>query len=259
MDSPGTIEQASQRFFVLAKSKPIPVLRPEDIIPYLAAQEYHWAEGHSAYELSYRWIEAGDIPVSVASVLSQSPALRGIRLINGFFEYQVGLNTRGHASQTDLMAFVDAKNGAALLAVEGKVRESFGLSVGSWNKTDGKDDRIRSLCDLLGLFYDDVVYLNVKYQLVHRTASAVLEAQRRGIHRAVMLVHSFDPSNSHFCDLHCFSDLFGSGVKKPDQISEFTTVGGVELSFAWVTDPIRSVRLGLSSPNCVSVSSGVTE
>jgi hypothetical protein len=233
-------------------------VHPEDIIPYLVAQEYHWAEGYSAYELSYRWIEAGAIPVSVDSVLSQSPDLRGIRLINGFFEFQVGLNTRGHASQTDLMAFVDTENGAALLAVEGKVKEGFGLSVGTWNKTLGKDDRIWSLCDLLGLFYDDLAYLNVKYQLVHRTASAVLEAQRRGIHRAVMLVHSFDPSNSHFRDFHCFSDLFGSAVKEPDQISEFKTVGGVELSFAWVADPIRSVRRGLSSTNCMPGNNGVT-
>ena len=246
------IQEGSQKFFVFAKGKTIPIVQPEDIKPYLAAQDYHWGEGYSAYELSYRWMDAEGIPDSVDSVLSQSSSLGRARLINGFFEYQVGLNTRGHASQTDLMAFLDTENGAAVLAIEGKVREGFGLSVGTWNKTDGKDDRICSLCDLLGLFYDDLVCLNVKYQLVHRTASAVLEGQRRGIHRAVMLVHSFDPSNSHFGDFQCFTDFFGSTVKGPGQISEFKTVGGVELSFAWVADPIRSVRLAQPSTSCIA-------
>ncbi|MGH9503793.1 MAG: DUF6946 family protein [Terriglobales bacterium] len=243
MNKPPTAPDASQKFFVLAKGKTIPVVRPEDIIPYLVAQEYHWAEGYSAYELSYRWIESGSIPDSVDLVLRQSPPLRGMNLIEGFFEYQVGLNTRGHASQTDLMAFVDTQEGPAVLAVEGKVRESFGLSIRTWNKTPGKDDRIWFLCDLLGLFHDDLACLNVKYQLVHRTASAVLEAQRRGIHRAVMLVHSFGPSNSRFRDLHCFSDLLGIAVKAPGQVSDFKTVGGVELGFAWVSDPLRSLRV----------------
>jgi uncharacterized protein DUF6946 len=101
LNNPARIQDASQKFFVFARGKTIPVVRPEDIIPYLVAREYHWAEGYSAYELSYRWIEAGSIPASVDSVLCQSLALRGIKLIKGFFEFQVGLNTRGHASQTE--------------------------------------------------------------------------------------------------------------------------------------------------------------
>jgi hypothetical protein len=44
-------------------------------------------------------------------------------LVEGFFEYQVNLNTPGHASQTDLMALVETRGGVALLAVEGKVKE----------------------------------------------------------------------------------------------------------------------------------------
>jgi hypothetical protein len=230
------------KFFVWLQGKKVPVLRPEDIIPCLAGKDYHWAAGYSAHELSYRWTEAESVPVPVDRVLSQSPLLQDLELIEGYFEYQVSLNTHGHASQTDLMVLLETRDRNALLAVEGKVREGFGLSVKTWNKTPGRDDRIRYLCDLLGLFYDDLASLGLKYQLVHRTASAVLEAQLRGICRATMLVHTFDPLSSHFRDFQCFCDLLSLPVTGPNQISAFRTVGGVELSLAWVSDSPRSTR-----------------
>ena len=238
--------EKSQKFFIVNAGKKIPVISPEMIIPYLAAQEYHWREGYSAYELSYCWIEADSIPLSVQAVLSRSQFLIDANLVEGFFEYQVNLNTPGHASQTDLMAIIEAQGRVALLAVEGKVNEGFGSSVRKWNSTPGRDRRISLLCDVLGLFYDDLARL--KYQLVHRTASAVLEAQRRGIPRATVVIHTFDPSNSHFYDFQCFCDLLTLPVQAAGQISEFKTVGGVELALAWVSDVPRSSRLLQSMP-----------
>ncbi len=50
---------------------------------------------------------------------------------------------------------------------------------------------------------------DVHYQLVHRTASAVIEAQRFGAHAAVMLVHSFSPENRWFEEFLRFAEVFG--------------------------------------------------
>src|SRR5438874_7755922 len=99
--------EKSQKFFIVNAGKKIPVTEPELIIPYLAAQEYHWREGYSAYELSYCWVEAGSIPHSIRSVLDQSEFLNDAELVEGFFEYQVDLRTPGHASQIDLMAIIE--------------------------------------------------------------------------------------------------------------------------------------------------------
>ena len=90
------------------------ITRPEDVIPRLAKQERDWKKGYSAYELAYSWINAGDIPASVRSVLDSCPDYAGAQLIEGLFEREVDLRTPGHPSQTDLLAFVKLAHGNAV-------------------------------------------------------------------------------------------------------------------------------------------------
>ena len=45
------------------------IRKPADVIPHLAQQERHWKKGYSAYALAHSWVNAGDIPASVRSVL----------------------------------------------------------------------------------------------------------------------------------------------------------------------------------------------
>jgi hypothetical protein len=49
---------------------------------------------------------------------------------------------------------------------------------------------------------------SVRYQLLHRTASAVIEAERFGARHAVMLVHSFTEENLWFDDFAEFASVF---------------------------------------------------
>ena len=58
-----------------------PIAHPEDIIPFLAAQERHWRKGRSAYELAHSWMGVDDIPCVVADVLATRPELAGVRLL----------------------------------------------------------------------------------------------------------------------------------------------------------------------------------
>ena len=82
------------------------------------------------------------------------------------------------------------RSGYGVIAVEGKAREPFGPLVSEWNDSPGKQARLESLCEQLGL--DPVAAGGLYYQLLHRTVSAIREARRYGAREALMLVHSFD-------------------------------------------------------------------
>ena len=210
------------------------------MIPYLAQRERHWKKGYSAYELAQSWVNAAnDIPASVRSVLDTCPDYAGAALVEGLFERKVGLRTPGGPSQTDLLAFVKSDHGYAVVAVEGKVDESFRSRVSTWNsRSPGKESRLNALCTTLGLRVADIG--GIRYQLLHRTASAIYEAQRYLTERAIMLVHSFSVTDRSFCDFQAFARSMGIPVDAVNQVSEERECEGIRLRLAWVKDqPIK--------------------
>lgn len=171
-----------------------------------------WRPGYSAMELAYAW--AGDgWPADVRRTLEGAGGpLAGLEMLLGLPEHRVPLQGGSRASQTDLM--VIARNPAreiVVIAVEGKARETFGDKVvGVWRRdapTDGRETRLRQLCAELGLpaprpreAEPDDEFEGLWYQLLHRTASAVIEVKRFNAAHAVMLVHSFcggDAADGH--------------------------------------------------------------
>ncbi|GAB4582074.1 MAG: hypothetical protein Fur0022_48270 [Anaerolineales bacterium] len=52
--------------------------------------------------------------------------------------------------------------------------------------------------------------LNIRYQLLHRTASAIIEAKQLNARYAMMIVHSFSTEHKWFSDYQDFLDLFGN-------------------------------------------------
>ena len=216
------------------------IAKPRAVVPYLAQQEHHWKKGYSAYELAHSWVNSDDdIPASVRSVLDTCPDYAGAALVEGLFERGVDLRTPGHRSQTDLLAFVKSVHGYAVIAVEGKVDESFGDVVSTWNdRSHGKECRLKVLCTTLGLRVADIG--GIRYQLLHRTASAIYEAQRYRTVRAVMLVHSFSVTDASFCDFQAFAKSMGIPVDAVNQVSEERKCEGIRLRLAWVKDqPIK--------------------
>jgi hypothetical protein len=93
--------------------------------------------------------------------------------------------------------------------VEGKVKESSGGSLHDWlqDASDGKRERLAFIAGLLGLTLPlpDHIY----YQLLHRTASAVIEAKRFKTDAAAMIVHSFSVEKIGFEAFAHFASLFG--------------------------------------------------
>ena len=151
----------------------------------------------------------------------------------------IGLRTPGRRSQTDLLAFVKLVHGTAVIAVEGKVDESFDDLVSTWNDhSPGKERRLQALCATLGLRVADVG--GIRYQLLHRTASAIYEAQRYRTLRAVMLVHSFSLTDASFHDFQAFAKSMGVPVQTVNRVSEERQCEGIRLRLAWVKDqPIK--------------------
>ena len=74
---------------------------------------------------------------------------------------------------------------------------------------------------------------STRYQLLHRTASGIIEAQRFNAASAVMLVHSFSQSNEWFQDFAAFVSLMG-GVAAENGIISVGNRSGVALYLAWV-------------------------
>ena len=119
------------------------------------------------------------------------------------------------------------------MTVEGKVSEPFGETIADWKLHDrgGKKVRLKFLCDELQLDEDKIDH--IRCQLLHRTASAVIEAKRFNAQNALMLVHSFSQNNEWFDDYRQFLALFE--VKgEPDSLAFAKILNGINLYFAWV-------------------------
>lgn len=213
-----------------------PITTEEQVRSLLADPQQHWKKGCSAYELAHAWLAAGDIPVRVWNVLDTCPALADARLLRAFFEQKTGLRSLGRPSQTDLLAEVKAAGGLAVIGVEGKVHEAFGDPTEVWlsKPGDAKPERLDRLRRDLELTHEAA--LPLRYQLLHRTAATLYEAEERGASTALMLVHSFSPEFAGFDDFKRFARALGASIEAVNIIAGPVPRLGRQLFLGWVAD-----------------------
>lgn len=211
-----------------------PFRTPHDARTYLADPIKHWKPDHSALELATSWIGSRKIPDSVRRVLETCETYAGCELIEGFFEREVELGTAGRASQTDLLVLARITSGLAVIAVEGKARETFGKIVRDWNTTAGTQARLEDLCGRLGI--DPAQAIDLRYQLFHRTVSALIEAQRYGATEALMLVHSFDADDASLDDFRAFAAALGATGAEVGTVTEPIVRDSMNLRLGWVKE-----------------------
>ena len=214
----------------------LPSNGPEGWQSLLAEPDKHWCSGYSAKTLAHCWESSdGTLPPEIASLLKP---LGAVELLLAIPEHKVRL--RGSslgASQNDVFALVRAGISTFAITIEGKVNEPFGEKLGDWlhNASDGKRERLQYLCDILGLrqpLPDDL-----HYQLLHRTASAVIEAQRFKTDAAAMIVHSFSPDKMRFDAFAQFVSLF-SAKASPNELIAVRPDSTPPLFIGWATgDP----------------------
>lgn len=209
----------------------VPATSAEQWAQFLAEPVKHWRQGFSARTLAYSWQEAAGFPSEVGSVLA--PQFPAAEVLLALPEHKVPLPGGSRSSQTDL--WVLARSGSSLvsIAVEGKVSEPFGPTVQEWQAeaSAGKSQRLAYLVNLLGL---QSAPDTLRYQLLHRTASAIIEAQRFNAAHAVMLVHSFSQSGEWFQDYAAFVALMG-GTAEAGKLVSVGDRSGVSLHLAWVS------------------------
>jgi hypothetical protein len=208
----------------------IPASSAEQWAQFLAEPVKHWRQGHSARTLAYSWQEASGFPPEVGSVLaSQFPAPE---LLLALPEHKVPLPGGSRSSQNDIWALARSEGKLISIAVEGKVSEPFGPTVQEWHAepSRGKSERLAYLLSVLGL---SAAPDTLRYQLLHRTASAIIEAKRFGAAHAVMLVHSFSQSSEWFSDYAAFVSLMGSTAIE-NKVVSVGSPSDVQLHLAWV-------------------------
>lgn len=212
----------------------VPTTSPEDWRKLLADPEKHWRTGFSAKSLAYCWEEAGGFPPEVVRLFSKSeiPSFEKIKLLLAIPEYQVSLPGGTRPSQNDIFVLGRAQGQLVAIMVEGKVSESFGPTVGEWKATEsqGKTQRLKFIREQLGL--EEELPLDIRYQLLHRTASAVIEAKRFNARSAAMLVHSFSQEDQGFEDYQAFLGLFGVQAS-PNRLVFVNETQGINLYCGW--------------------------
>lgn len=212
----------------------IPANSPDDWKPLLAKPDRQWRTGYSAKTLAYSWQEANDFPQEVRQVFKKSGIglFQNIEMLVAFPEYTTPLPGGKRASQSDVFILAKSNERLVSITVEGKVSEPFGDIIEEWKTRDegGKEVRLKYLCDQLGL--DPTRVDHIRYQLLHRTASAVIEAKRFGASKALMLVHSFSQTNEWFGDYLEFLALFDVKAEV-NSLVYAKNVNGVDLYLGW--------------------------
>ncbi len=202
----------------------------------LADPVLHWKDGYSAKCLATAWFGAGGMPQTVREVLSKGPETwKDIDCLLCLPEHKVDLPGGSRASQSDIFVLAKARESLVSIVVEGKCMEPLGPTVAEWSKkpSSGKDIRIDHILDLLQLHGSKLD--PIRYQLLHRTASAVIEARRFLCATAIVLIHMFADSPQSYLDYSAFLKLYGLEATR-NGVSGAVRLGSTDLYFAWIQD-----------------------
>ena len=216
----------------------------------LAKPGLHWKHGASAMALADAWENADGWPAPVATALDGNADLADSQLLLAIPEREVPLPGGSRASQTDLFVLARSPAGDLItIAVEGKAEESFGdQTVEAWrsSQSSGRVERLTHLLGVLGL-PDDERLAAIRYQLLHRTASAVIEAsalRREARPDARALVQR---NRCSLRRLRGFAALYADDVGK-GRAARVAAFDGITLHLGWVSDRPRPLdpapRLG---------------
>ncbi len=201
----------------------------------LGKPKLHWKKGRSAMSAAACWEEAEpSLPAEIQALLraANDPAIAHLELLAAIPEWEVTLPGGQTASQTDVLALTRNSQNLVVLGVEAKVDETFGPTLGEKraNATGGQLDRIAYLESELGRkwpFPD-----TIRYQLLHRTVSALISARAFHSTVAIMLVHSFSPVSAWRDDFGAFCQELDSEALSAD-LFEVRGIDGPRLILGW--------------------------
>lgn len=208
---------------------------------FLADPEKHWKDGRSAKMLAEAWESAvPNLPLELSDAFAGTP-FETFDPVLAIPEYEVDLPGGRRSSQNDLFVLGRIDGELAVLVIEGKVDESFGPLLSEWlrSASPGKLRRLAFLQETLGV--DEAPMDGLRYQLLHRTASPVIEATRLRARYAAMVVHSFSSIDSGLDDYRGFVSLLG-GTGTKGRLERITGSDDPELWMGWISGDAKSAR-----------------
>lgn len=217
----------------------------------LGKPKLHWKKGRSAMSAAACWEQNQPLlPSEITQVLEagDDPALSELQLLVAIPEWEVELPSGNNASQTDILAITRNQSGLVILGVEAKVDEPFGptLEKKKTGATQDQLDRIAYLEKELGR--TEPFGNHIRYQLLHRTVSAILTARAFHAHVAVMLVHSFSGSSKWRDDYEAFCQELGCTSLSED-LHEVPNIEGQRLILGWCNG--NEKYLGVELPSAL--------
>lgn len=225
----------------------------------LAKPDLHWKQAKSAMTTAACWEDAGDsLPPEVSQVLNSAgnAALTDLQLLAALPEWEVPLPGGTTSSMTDVLALARNQAGLVVIGVEGKVDEDFGPTVAEKLKpapkksagkavpSDGQAERLRFLRQQLELA--EPLDETLRYQLLHRTFSALETARWFHADAAVMLIHSFASDDRLRQDYKRFCEAMGAKDVN-EHVAVVPTFQAPRLFLAWCTGDERHRRMKVPS------------
>lgn len=160
----------------------------------------HWVDGRSAKELAKAWFPAPGIacvPTEVEAILSSSPILGNVAFSDAEPEAIVRFDSfGGEPRNCDLLARAQCVAGTVMVSVEAKADEPFGKLIGEeYDRAIARPgsrspERIRMLASAV-LRQSVEQCRDLRYQLLHGAAGALVAATARDSQIAIFLVHEF--------------------------------------------------------------------
>jgi len=212
----------------------------------LADPLLHWKKGASAMTTAACWeAAAGKLPPEISVLLDSSAleALQNLKMLAAIPEWETELEGGVTTSKTDVLALCRNESGLCVVAVEAKVNEDFGPLVEATRNeaSTGQSDRLDSLQRLFGLAS---LSGSIRYQLLHRTASALLTARLFHARTAVMLVQSFGNKANLRADFDYFGESL-NGQRIGANIYSITAKESPKLFLAWCQGETKFLEVKL--------------
>jgi len=212
----------------------------------LASPDRHWKRYFSAFEAAVSWELASRSKSGIPEPIEKLFRASGYgdpELVLAVAEHKVPLPGGNAASQSDVWAVVNTSLGMLSLTVEAKAKEPFGDEIlQKWREGNGSEASKRSRVARWNYvcFHLPKVdsFEQVRYQILHRCASAVIEAKRLGFHHAALIVQAFETPRESFEDYAVFCEALKISATPGSMVS--TNVNGIRLSIGWADCALAS-------------------
>jgi hypothetical protein len=210
----------------------------------LASPDKQWKRKYSAFETAVSWeaasSSASGLPKELETLLRTT--FDDPMLLLAVAEHKVDLVGGNAASQSDVWAVINTSRGLLSLTVEAKALESFGnetlerwLGGTSEQSIKNRKDRWEHVRANLPATES---YLGVRYQMLHRCASAVIEAKRLGASHAAFVVQAFNTPKTSFREFEKFCSALDIPAGRGSLA--VTTSNGISLAIGWIDCPLAT-------------------